>query len=192
MVAGKHGHAGVSATVPDWRRESVGKLEWNPSRQLLRALRTYQANRSRTDPVGRSLVAWALAQHRFWSAVSGAEISVETHLGGGLLMPHPNGIVIHPEATLGPNCLVFQQVTIGHGSRPGVPIIGGHVDIGAGARILGGVRVGDHAAIGANAVVLEDVPAGVSVVGIPARPVRSHERYPSDGPESWRDPTKSA
>jgi serine O-acetyltransferase len=50
-----------------------------------------------------------------------------------------------------------------------VPRIGGHVDIGAGAKILGGVVIGDHAKIGANAVVTRDVPAGATAVGIPAR-----------------------
>ena len=84
-------------------------------------------------------------------------------------MPHPNGIVIHPMARIGPNCLIFQQVTIG--TRRGVkmlPMIGGHVDIGAGAKILGNVRIGDHASIGANAVVLKDVSAGKTAIGIPA------------------------
>lgn len=82
-------------------------------------------------------------------------------------MPHPNGIVIHPAAVVGPNCLIFQQVTIGHRAE-GVPTIGGHVDIGAGAKILGPVTIGDHAIIGANAVVLIDVPSGATAVGIPA------------------------
>jgi len=49
-----------------------------------------------------------------------------------------------------------------------LPMIGGHVDIGAGAKILGNVRIGDHASIGANAVVLKDVPAGKTAIGIPA------------------------
>jgi len=84
-------------------------------------------------------------------------------------MPHPNGIVIHSKARIGPNCLIFHQVTIG--SREGekaLPVIGGDVNIGAGAKILGNVRIGDHANIGANAVVLKDVPAGKTAVGIPA------------------------
>ena len=84
------------------------------------------------------------------------------------MMPHPNGIVIHPEAEIGPNCLIFQQVTIGAGLKPGLPIIEGHVDIGAGAKIIGNIRIGAHARIGANAVVLHDVPSGATAVGIPA------------------------
>lgn len=79
-------------------------------------------------------------------------------------MPHPNGIVIHPEAVIGPNCLILQQVTIVSGV-----IIGGNVDIGSGAKIIRSVSIGNHAKIGANAVVLCDVPANASAVGIPAK-----------------------
>ena len=113
--------------------------------------------------------------HRFWSAVCGADIPLNTQLGGGLILTHPNGIVIHPDAVIGVNCLIFQQVTIGMGPVPGLPVIGGHVDIGAGARILGGIHIGDHARIGANAVVLQDVPAGATAVGIPARIIEKKE-----------------
>ncbi|HMO06056.1 MAG TPA: hypothetical protein PKD10_00215 [Paracoccaceae bacterium] len=98
-----------------------------------------------------------------------AEIDPNSEIGGGLLLPHPNGIVIHPAVRIGPNCLIFQQVTIGTSGRGGVPRIGGHVDIGAGARVLGDVTIGDHAVIGANAVVLQDVPARHVATGVPAR-----------------------
>ena len=87
-------------------------------------------------------------------------------------MPHPNGIVIHPNCKIGPNCLIFQQVTLGSnegGIRTGVPTLGGSVDVGAGAKILGPINIGDNAMIGANAVVLTDVPANAVAVGIPAR-----------------------
>lgn len=87
-------------------------------------------------------------------------------------MTHPNGIVIHPQAEVGVNCLILQQVTIGVSSGPGVPSIGGHVDIGAGAKILGNIRIGDHARIGANSVVLQDIPEGATAVGIPAQIIR--------------------
>jgi serine O-acetyltransferase len=159
----------ISATVPDWSRERIRKY-FDPSRQLLRHLRGYQEARS-TASVLRSLrTDWHVLWYRVWSVISGAEIDLNTRIGGGLLLPHPNGIVIHPEAVIGPNCLIFQQVTLGTGGRiPGCPKLGGHVDVGAGAKILGGVTVGDHAKIGANAVVLDDVPAGTTAVGAPAR-----------------------
>src|SRR5580704_10076755 len=159
----------ISATVPDWSRERVRKF-FDPSRQLLRHLRGYQQAKA-TRSLPRSLrVCWHLFWFRVWSIVTAAEIDLATQIGGGLLIPHPNGIVIHPQAIVGPNCLIFQQVTLGAGGPiAGCPTLGGHVDVGAGARILGGVTIGDHARIGANAVVLIDVPAGATAVGVPAR-----------------------
>jgi len=148
--------------TPDWSREASARF-WDPSRRLLRAIRRYQA----AGPVARR---WWVVQHRFWSVVTGADIPLTARIGGGLVMPHPNGIVIHPDAVIGPNCLIFQQVTIGLvRASPEAPKIGAGVDIGAGARILGPVVVGDGAQIGANAVVLRDVPAGATAVGVPAR-----------------------
>jgi serine O-acetyltransferase len=85
------------------------------------------------------------------------------------MMIHSNGIVIHPRASIGPNCLIFQQVTIGTAKGEGVPTLGAGVEIGAGARILGDIVIGDNAKIGANAVVLCDVPEGATAVGVPAR-----------------------
>lgn len=84
-------------------------------------------------------------------------------------MPQPNGIVIHSDVRICVNCLIFQQVTIVsvNGSKP--PKIGGHVDIGTGAKILGELVIGDHAKIGANAVVLIDVPTGKTAIVIPAK-----------------------
>ena len=163
----------ISATEPDWRREQLsGKYE--PGKRLLAAIRAYQRHS------GSSL--WALAQrkravlqHRLWSAVCGSDIPINAQLGGGLMLPHPHAIVIHSDAVVGPNCLIFQGVTLGTSGHGGAPRIGGHVDIGAGAQILGGVSIGDHARIGANAVVLCDVPAYAVAVGVPAK-VTGRER----------------
>ncbi len=159
----------ISASVPDWSREDVRKY-FDPSRKLLRHLRGYQKAKERTALLRSVCCAWHLLCFRVWSVVTGAEIALATQIGGGLLIPHPNGIVIHPNVIIGPNCLIFQQVTLGAGGPlPGCPTLGGHVDVGAGARILGGVMIGDHAKIGANAVVLENVPSGATAVGVPAR-----------------------
>jgi len=160
----------VSAEVPDWSREAVGPLAWDPARQLLRTIRLHARMRERGLP--KAVVVPVVAAHRAWSAVCGSDIPLGTAIEGGLLLPHPHGVVVHGEARIGPNCLLMQNVTIGVGSRPGVPVLEGHVDVGAGAAILGGIRIGAHARIGANAVVLHDVPAGATAVGIPARLVR--------------------
>lgn len=158
----------ISATTPDWTREHCPSF-WNPGRQLLRSIRSYQRWKAKSIPLRWVAYYWVL-QHRFWSALAGADIPLNANIGGGLLLPHPNGIVIHPAAVIGPNCLLFQQVTLGSGGpKAGTPVLGGHVDVGAGAKLLGGITIGDHAKIGANAVVLNDVPAGATAVGIPAR-----------------------
>lgn len=159
-----------SATVPDWSRERPRGL-WDPGRRLLGAIRGYQAARDRSGPFWALLRRWRVLEHAFWSVVTQCEIPLETEIGGGLLLTHPNGIVIHPKVRIGPNCLIFHQVTIG--TQDGqFPVIEGHVDIGAGAKVIGGITVGRHAVIGVNAVVLRDVPPGGVAVGVPARIVR--------------------
>jgi len=158
----------ISAYEPDWLREHKTVFSWCPSRSLLASIRAYQRYADSRNPffvVARKI---AVLRHLFWSVVTGADVPVNSRIGGGLLLPHPNGVVIHPNAQIGPNCLIFQQVTIGTRGGRGLPAIGGHVDIGAGAKILGGVTIGNHALIGANAVVLTDVPSGKIAVGIPA------------------------
>ena len=160
----------ISATEPDWNRERNIAGRYEPAKHLLATIRTYQRIKSKGGIMSRVASPFLVLQHRFWSAVTGADIPLNSKIAGGLLMPHPNGIVVHPDAEIGPNCLIFQQVTIGTGGRiPGTPIIGGHVDVGAGARILGGVTIGVHARIGANAVVVDDVPENATAVGIPAK-----------------------
>jgi len=158
----------LSSREPDWSREFKPAFTWFPSRSLLGSIRAYQRSRASSSPLAFLIRAVAVLRHRFWSVVTGADIPLNAQLGGGLLLPHPNGIVIHPNAHIGPNCLIFQQVTIGTRHGTGAPKIGGHVDIGAGAKILGPIRIGEHACIGANAVVLQDVPDGCTVVGVPA------------------------
>ena len=171
----------VSADIPDWNRERCRSF-WDPSRRLLRSIRKYQKWRDCAFPWYFISKYWVF-QHRFWSAVTGADIPLNSKLGGGLVLLHPNGVVIFPGSVIGPNCLIFQQVTIGlGGSKPGAPMLGGHVDVGAGAKILGGVRIGSHALIGANAVVLQDVPSGATAVGVPAKIVYGTEhQLPADG-----------
>jgi len=157
----------ISSKTPDFNREKLESF-WSPGKKLLASIRRYQRARERKGGYYKTISKVAVIQHRFWSVVTGADIPINSRLGGGLLITHPNGIVIHPKAEIGPNCLIFQQVTIG--SRDGgIPTIGGHVDIGAGAKVIGDIRIGNHVRIGANSVVLDDVPDGCTVVGIPAR-----------------------
>jgi serine O-acetyltransferase len=143
---------------------------WSPSVRLLESLQDYKRDKRAGTRLGLLKSKFAVVRHRFWSAVTGADIPLNTwKLGDQLQLPHPNGVVIHPEAELGFHCTLFQQVTLGTGPTPGVPILGAHVYVGAGAKILGGITIGDHAIIGANAVVIHSVPAGATAAGIPAQ-----------------------
>jgi serine O-acetyltransferase len=157
----------ISAEIPDWSRETPQGF-WDPGRKLLLSIRRYQHWSAKPGLIPLWLSKWFVLRHRFWSVICGAEIPLNSQIGGGLLIPHPNGIVIHPAAKIGVNCLIFQQVNIGSlGS--GVPVLGGHVDVGPGAKVLGAVHVGDHAVIGANSLVIADVPARTTAIGVPVR-----------------------
>ncbi len=153
----------VSAQTPDWSREHVQHF-WDPGRKLLRSVRRYQSLRSSGGLVARIASKYWVLNHWFWSLVTQSEIHLSTQIGGGLRLTHPTGIIIHPDAQIGPNCMIFQQVTLA-----GPVILGGHVDVGAGAKLIGPLTVGDDVVIGANAVVTKDVPPSVTVAGIPAK-----------------------
>ena len=168
MTAPQKGHKEPSAEVPDWAREMPRQF-WDPGRKLLRAIRSYQYWCKSKNPIAVFCRKAAGLRHRFWSVVTGADIPLTCSIGGGLLIPHPNGIVIHPAAKIGVNCLIFQQVTVGTREDLGPPEIGGHVDVGAGAKILGPISIGAHAKIGANAVVTFDVKNRATVTGPSAK-----------------------
>jgi serine O-acetyltransferase len=102
----------------------------------------------------------------------GIDISRDARIGSGLYIGHFGGIFVNSDVVIGDNCNISQGVTIGRqnrGDRTGCPVIGHHVYIAPGAKIIGRVQIGDHAAIGANAVVVSDVAPHTTVGGIPAR-----------------------
>jgi serine O-acetyltransferase len=155
----------ASATKADWRREKI-RYFWDPGRKLLRAIRKYQAAKARGTVFGYFVSKYWIVIHWFWSLVTQSEIPLNCNIEGGLLLPHPTGIVIHPDARIGPNCLIFQQVTLA-----GEVELGGHCDIGAGAKIIGPVKLGQHVQVGANAVVTRSFGNGSVVIGVPARDI---------------------
>ena len=108
------------------------------------------------------------------------EIPYTAEIGGGLYLPHPKCIIIHPKTIIGDNVTIFQGVTLGENLKRqngrSSPIIGNNVLIGAGAKVLGPVTIGENSMIGANAVVLKDIPKNSVAVGIPAKVIRKVEK----------------
>jgi serine O-acetyltransferase len=98
----------------------------------------------------------------------GCVIGRHADFGPGFVLIHSQGVVINSSVTGGEDIKLEHQVTIG--AEQGVsPTLGDDVFVGAGAKILGNVRIGSHVKIGANAVVMKDIPDGATAVGIPAR-----------------------
>lgn len=131
--------------------------------------------------------------HRLWSAnlkwlarfvshigrwLTGIEIHPGAQIGRRFFIDHGMGVVIGQTAEIGDDCTLYHGVTLGGtswsaGKRH--PTLGNGVVVGAGAKILGPIQIGDGAKIGSNAVVVKAVPAGATAIGIPARIVESHE-----------------
>ena len=172
---------------------------------LNESIRTYRER----DPAARSWLAVFLCypglhavmwhrmshwlwRHEFWLLgrfsshiarwLTGIEIHPAAQIGRRLVIDHGMGVVIGETAEVGDDCYFYHQVTLGVARAIGGkrhPSVGNNVIIGAGAKVLGPIKVGDNARVGANSVVLEDVPSDTTVVGIPARPVdrvRTRER----------------
>lgn len=98
------------------------------------------------------------------------DLPSETKIGKGTSFVHNGlGCVVNPDSIIGENCRIYQNVSIAGRHERGCPIIEDDVFIGAGACILGGVRIGKGSSIGANAVVITDVPANSIAVGVPAK-----------------------
>jgi serine O-acetyltransferase len=107
--------------------------------------------------------------------VYGIELPYTAKVGRGVIFEHQSGVVIHGSCVIGDGCVIRQGVTIGNRdweTRFQAPTLGNRVNVGAGAKIIGPIAIGEGATIGANAVVLADVPAGATAVGIPARIVK--------------------
>jgi serine O-acetyltransferase len=128
--------------------------------------------------------------HRFWRSgwltlgrfvshlgrfLTGIEIHPGARIGPGLFIDHGMGVVIGETAEVGVNCTLYQGVTLGGTSlkkEKRHPTLGNHIVVGAGAKILGAIHIGDHSRVGAGSVVVTEVPPHSTVVGIPGRVVQ--------------------
>ncbi len=135
---------------------------------------------------GLTYLAWLVA--RINLALTGADIEFGAHIGPGLLIAHPSGIVIGRGTVIGEDATIYQGVTCGirswsGGESSAYPAIGDRVVLFAKCSVLGGITVGDRAVVGAHALVTRDVPQGalVEAVGAPAVSVRE-----GDGELAWQ------
>jgi len=107
---------------------------------------------------------------QFSRFLTGIEIHPGAQIGKRLFIDHGMGVVIGETSIIGDDCLIFHDVTLGGMSMKSVkrhPTLGNNVMVGTGAKILGNIHIGDNARIGANCIVIKDVEAGKTVIGIP-------------------------
>ena len=132
-----------------------------------------------THPLWRAGARWLARWMSHWGRwLTGIEIHPGATIGRRVFIDHGMGIVVGETAEIGDDCTLYHGVTLGgtswnKGKRH--PTLGRAVVIGAGAKVLGPVLVGDGAKVGCNAVVVRDVPAGATAVGIPARIITSDD-----------------
>lgn len=135
-----------------------------------------QASRLRLSPI-------AMLLNKLNIVLGGCVIGRHADFGRAFVLIHSSGVVINSSVQGGAHVYVEHQVTIG-AERDTAPLLGDHVFVGAGAKVIGAVRIGDHVKVGANAVVVKDAPDGATVVGIPAQIVRENGVGPGAGEES--------
>ena len=125
--------------------------------------------------------------HYFWARYisqrgvrkTGIEIHPGAQIGKGFFIDHGNGVIIGETTIIGDNVTLYQGVTLGgtgkeHGKRH--PTIGNNVIIGSGAQVLGPIKIGNNAKIGSNAIVVKEVPANTTVIGMAAHKVQELSR----------------
>jgi serine O-acetyltransferase len=103
------------------------------------------------------------------SVVTLIDLHPDAEIGPGMLIAHGGPVRVHGASKIGADCALHHVCTIGAGPRPGGAVIGDHVYIGCHSSIIGAVTIGDKATIAANSLVLSDVPAGCTAIGVPAK-----------------------
>ena len=143
---------------------------WSPGFQ---ALATYRLGVWSKSIRSRALRFPVRLLHNFLNVivrnVYGIQLSPKTGIGRRLRIAHQHGIVIHGAVVIGDDCLIRQGVTIGLARGPGAPRLGDRVEVGAGAILVGNIRIGNDVTIGPNAVVTTHVPAGAIVASPQSR-----------------------
>lgn len=161
--------------IDDLRAKQALYSQYGQHCSLLKAAMTDGTTANALYRAQAALVRWhlaplALLPHWLNKLLNGCVIGVRAQFGPGFVLIHPVGVVINSSVRGGRNVWLESGVVIGD-NRGHSPVLGDDVFVGSGAKILGGVVLGSGARVGANAVVLKSVADGVTVVGIPARPV---------------------
>lgn len=139
-------------------------------------------DRRRRGPTRTILDRAYWAAFRVVETATGVSFTKATRIGPGLRIHHFGGIFVNERSVIGARCTLRQGVTIGSLDDDGpAPVLGDDVELGAYAQVLGGITIGDGARIGAMSVVLRDVPAGATAVGVPARIVERPAVMPAAG-----------
>jgi serine O-acetyltransferase len=158
-------------------REDWNTYERDPWRQGLWVMAVYRFGRWRygiKPAIIRAPISFLYKLlFKFIQIITGVELPCEVSVGKRFRIDHFGGVIVSGDVIIGDDVVIRNGVTIGL-RRTGVrgsPKIGNRVDIGAGAKILGPITIGDDTTIGANAVVLEDVPPNSIAIGIPAKAI---------------------
>jgi serine O-acetyltransferase len=141
---------------------------------LFYRLTNYYIYKSKKNPIERLLQSIFNKFFKHYSKKFCMDFKAKVKIGYGLHIPHPIGIVINGKSVIGNNCTIMQQVTLGNDliEINKAPVVGNNVKIGAGAKLIGSIKVGNNVIIGANAVVTKDIPDNCIVAGVPAKIIR--------------------
>jgi serine O-acetyltransferase len=156
------------------RRDQVVEVALNPAVWAVAIYRLGAWVYSRPRPIiGAPLRGGYLLLYKSVEIVSGVHLPPSCEIGPGLYIGHAGCVHVSPQAVIGSGCTLSQGVTLGAsaGGRQGVPVLEDGVYVGAGAKVIGAVRVGQGSSVSANSLVMSDVPEGATVMGVPARVV---------------------
>lgn len=156
------------------RRDIAANRGYPKSILILMGFRLTHHLRERRGLASRIAYIPTVSIYKFVSEwLFGVEIPAATKIGSGLRLRHGIGVVINPAVTIGEDVMIRQNVTLGNRREDfDCPVIGDHVELGAGATVIGRCTVGDRARVGAGALVLQDIPAG-GVAYSPAATIRA-------------------
>ena len=117
------------------------------------------------------LVIFCFLPNKFCEAFFSMAISPGASIGEGLYIGHVGGVIVSSQAVIGRNCDISHRVTIGTSAmgREGAPQLGDDIYVGTGSTLVGKIRIGNGARIAANTLVIDDVPAGATIMGVPGR-----------------------